>query len=94
MFKKSIPLPLLWFQVLKVLPFCRRRWGGRPLVKPHLNLLQTACLVLEDKDGDCDEADVNPGEHGREEKGDRPTEEEERGGQAQRLHIHDYHAAW
>ena len=57
------------------------------MIEPHFNLLQPASLVLEEEDGEGDEDDVEPGEEGGEEEGDRPVEEEQRGGEAQRLHI-------
>ena len=56
-------------------------------MEPHFNLLQPACLVLEGEDDEGDEDDVEPGKEGGEEEGDRPAEEEQGGGQAQRLHI-------
>ena len=49
--------------------------------------------MLEGEDSEGDEDDVEPGEEGGEEKGDRPAEEEQGGGQAQWLHIghHGWH---
>ena len=43
--------------------------------------------MLEGEDGEGDEGDIEPGEYGGEEEGDRPAEEEQGGDQAQRLNI-------
>ena len=80
-----------WFQVFKILSLCRW-WRGwwcwvGPLLKPHLDLLQPAGLVLQQQDGDGDQGDVEPGQQGGEEERDRPAEEEQRGDKAQRLQM-------
>ena len=46
--------------------------------------------MLESEGGEGDEGDVEPGKHRGEKEGDRPAEEEEGGGQTQRLNIGDH----